>query len=96
MDPQVLEAIYSAIDEVNAGSADGVVIAKTPDTVLMGDESALDSLAFVNLIVALESEIETRFGESLVLVNEKTLESGEHPFRTVETLAVLVSKLLHE
>lgn len=83
----VLQLVYAAIDEVNAQATDGVVIEKTPDTRLLGGKSGIDSLTFVNLIVALEEQIQNSLGKSVVLVNEGTMLLREHPFRTVGTLA---------
>lgn len=94
MSATILELIYSAIDQVNAQSDGGKPIPKGPDTTLMGGDDAIDSLAFVNLIMALENEIQEKYGKAVVLVTESTLESGEHPFRTAGTLAAYIERLL--
>jgi acyl carrier protein len=88
----VLQMVYSAIDEVN-GQFDGVVIQKKPDTRLLGSEG-VDSVVFLNLVVALEELIEKERGISLVLVDQDNMASQEHPFRNVETLAAYVQTLL--
>ncbi len=75
-------------------AGDDGLVRKSPDTLLMGGEGSLDSLAFVNLVVAVENEIQRRTHKSVVLVNEQTLEGDEHPFRTVGTLANLIDRLL--
>jgi D-alanine--poly(phosphoribitol) ligase subunit 2 len=90
----ILGLVYSAIDEVNAQSADGTTIAKTPETRLLGGERGLDSLTFVNLVVALEEQIQSGLGQSVVLVDEDSMALQEHPFRTVGTLADYVEKIL--
>jgi D-alanine--poly(phosphoribitol) ligase subunit 2 len=89
----VLGLVYSAIDDVNAQSATEL-IAKTPDTRLLGGAGGLDSLTFVNLVVALEEQIQTGLGKSVTLVDEDSMALQEHPFRTVGTLADYVEKLL--
>lgn len=94
MATQSIDLIYTAIDEVNRQSTNGRQIAKSPDTALMGGDSALDSLTFVNLIVAVESEIENQLNKSIVLVTESTMKGDEHPFRTVSSLAKLIDRMV--
>lgn len=89
-----LGLVYAAIDEVNGQSAEGPVIEKTPDTRLLGGKSGVDSLTFVNLIVALEEQIQNSLGKSIVLVNEETMSLSDHPFRTVGTLAGYVETMV--
>jgi acyl carrier protein len=86
--------VYSAIDEVNAQSAGEALIAKTPDARLLGGERGLDSLTFVNLVVAIEEQIQNELGKSVVLVDEDSMALQEHPFRTVGTLADYVGKVI--
>jgi acyl carrier protein len=89
-----LQLVYAAIDEVNAQSADAVPLVKSPDTSLLGGDQGMDSLAFVNLIVALEEQIQAKTGQSVVLVDENSMSLQDQPFRTVATLARYVDTLL--
>ena len=91
---EILTLIYDAIDEVNATSADGAKLDKTQDTHLLGSSSGLDSLTFVNFIVAVEGRIEQALGKSVLLIDEDNLALQEHPFRTVGTLASYVEKVM--
>jgi len=90
----ILGLVYSAIDEVNAQSSGETPISKTPETRLLGGDQGLDSLTFVNLVVALEEQIQSGLGQSVILVDEDSMALQEHPFRTVGTLAGYVEKLL--
>jgi acyl carrier protein len=89
-----LQLVYAAIDEVNAQSADAVPLVKSPDTSLLGGDQGMDSLAFVNLIVALEEQIQAKTGQSVVLVDENSMSLQDQPFRSVATLARYVDTLL--
>ena len=93
MRQEILELVYAAIDEVNAQSANGAGIAKMPDARLLGDQG-VDSLTFVNLVVALEEQIQNGLGKAVVLVDEDSMSLQEHPFRTVGTLADYVEKII--
>ena len=94
MPDDILELVYGAIDDSDACSADGTMVEKTPHAELLGGDKGVDSLTFVNLIVAIEERIQTVRGISVVLVDENSLELQEHPFRTVGTLAAYVQKVL--
>jgi acyl carrier protein len=89
-----LSLVYAAIDEVNEQSGDGVLIVKQPETRLLGSDQSVDSLTFVNLVVAIEEQIQQTRGVSVVLVDEDSMGMQEHPFRTVESLAKYVERVL--
>jgi acyl carrier protein len=90
----IVAIIYAAIDEVNGQSIGGLKIPKNLETQLLAKESGLDSLAFVNLIVAIEGQLETSLGLSVVLVDEDSMSLQENPFRTVGSLASYVEAVL--
>lgn len=94
MDNDILSTIFAAIDEVNGQSAGGVKIEKKLETPLLARGSGLDSLEFVNLIVAIEGQLEARMGLSVVLVDEDSVALQEHPFRTVGSLASYVETVI--
>jgi len=91
---EILALVYAAIDDVNAQSAKGPLLKKAADAPLLSGKSGVDSLTFVNLMVALEEQIQTTTGKSLVLVDENSMALQEHPFRTVGTLAAYVEQVL--
>ena len=90
----ILKLIYAAIDDVGAMTVEGAQVEKHPDTALLGGDNGLDSLTFVNLIVALEEQIQANLGESVVLVDENSLSLQDQPFRSVATLAKYVESLV--
>ena len=90
----ILPIIYAAIDELNGQSIKGLKIQKNVETQLLAKGSGLDSLAFVNLIVAVEGHLETSLGLSVVLVDEDTMSLQENPFRTVGSLASYVEAVV--
>jgi D-alanine--poly(phosphoribitol) ligase subunit 2 len=94
MRDDILAIIYAAIDELNGQSIKGLKIQKTVETQLFEKGSGLDSLAFVNLIVAVEGQLETSLGLSVVLVNEDSMSLQENPFRTVGSLANYVEAVV--
>ena len=94
MREEILTLVYNAIDEVNAQSADGEPVEKNTDTDLLGGAKGIDSVTFVNLIVAIEEQIQSSMGRSVGLVDEDGMALEERPFRTVGTLATYVEKVV--
>lgn len=83
----VLQAIYRAVDYVNGELAHDAQVVKALDTRLYGPGSVLDSLGLVNLVVAIERELEDEFGCAITLVNEQALSMKNSPFRTIRTIS---------
>jgi|GEM_PF-930356 hypothetical protein len=88
-----IDFVFSAIDTVNAQSDEGFMIKKAPETSLLGGSSELNSLLFVNLVVAVEEAIHDRTGELITLVTEDTMNLENSPFESVKTLAEYVDKM---
>ena len=91
-----IQSIFDAIDEINEQLDEESRLIKSVDTVLFGKSGKLDSLGFVNLIVATEQRLEEVFEVSLTLADEKAMSQENSPFRTVGTLSEYISKLLSE
>lgn len=87
--------IYAALDEVNAQlPAERRLSDRSPHTRLQGDGSPLDSMALVNLIVAAEEQIETRFGRVVNLAGQRQATEGQRPLATVASLAQHIQRLM--
>ena len=67
-----------------SGGASGPV---EPNSRLFGKGGLLDSMGLVSLIVAVEQEIDDRFGVAVALADEKALSRSSSPYLTVSTLA---------
>jgi acyl carrier protein len=72
----------------------GEEIAKDRATTLLGEESALDSLAVVTFLVSVEEQLEQEAGREIKLVDERAMSRRASPFRTLGTLADHISELL--
>ena len=92
----VSAAIYRAIDDVNAQLPAHGRLTKSPDTVLFGREQGLDSLSLVNLIVALEKQVEDSFGKTVSLSSPEVILAAESPFASVRSLGEYLASLLQK
>lgn len=89
-----LEVIYASIDVVNSQSDIGSKIKKSSSTKLLGMGSDVDSLMFVNLIVAIEELLYDDGGKVVTLVTEDAMTDEDTPFESVAKLASYIDKLL--
>ena len=78
----------------NKKSKDDYRLDKSDSTVLMGENSKLDSLGIVNFIVSVEENIEDEFDQSILLADEKAMSSEESPFSNVKSLSKYIADLL--
>ena len=88
----VLQAIYSAIDEVNEQLPPGRRVPHEPSARLSGSGGLLDSLGLVNLVVAAEQHIADRIGQAVVLTADTKLFEADGPMSTVQRFAEHVIK----
>lgn len=91
-DEQIRTLIYRAIDRVNEVLRPAEAIAKTPETVLMGDAQAFDSMGFVTFMAALEDNLSKTTGRELSVVD--TMFANEADHWTVETLARRIADIV--
>ncbi len=94
MSNDILNLVYAAIDDVNAQAVDRPPIPKSPDARLLGRDGGIDSLSFVNLVVAIEERIQDSLGKSIVLVNEESMGQDRNPFRTVSSMVQHIQSLI--
>lgn len=65
------------------------------DTILFGNESALDSMALVNVVIDIESFFHAQ-GHNIALTSERAMSRKNSPFRTVSALTDFILELLEE
>ena len=66
------------------------------DTPIFGEDSALDSLGLVTLLVEVEQSIEDEFSQEITIADEKAMSLRNSPFRNVETLSNYIETLIVE
>ena len=93
---RITDLIWNAIDDVNALLPADARITRREDAVLLGAAGGLDSFGLVNLVVALEQQIEDEFGVTLTLADERAMSHRRSPFRSVNTLRDYVAELLNQ
>ena len=92
----VVDAINSAVDDLNEILGADERLGKSPDEALIGKDAKLDSLGLVNLIVLVEEKIQQKFDVGITLVDERAMSQSKSPFRTLGSLAEFVEEQLNE
>lgn len=90
----IVEIIFQCIEDIN--NENGIDIAKDLNTKLFGSDSELDSILLVNLIVAVEENIEEISGKYIPIADERAFSLEDSPFKSIDTLADYIKILLNE
>ena len=96
MKKKILQLIYNSIDSLNDQLPSEEHIEKSNDTELFGSGSKLDSLGLINIIVAVEINIENEFDTTITLADERAMSQENSPFRTVGSLTDYIEMILEE
>ena len=73
------DIVWRAIDSVNEVLLDGNTLSKDGETVLLGEGARLDSMGFVNFVVALEDATAEALGRRINLSEEINSRSAQLP-----------------
>lgn len=84
---QVVDIIKAALVEVMDQAGLPAPTNLTEDTVIVGKDAVLDSLAVVSLIVEVEQALEQKHDVAVTLASDKAMSQKNSPFRTVGVLA---------
>jgi len=93
---KIIQIILATIRGLNEDLDEKILIKNDADSPLYGKGSELDSIGLVNLIVALEQNIEDELELSITLADERAMSQKHSPFRTIGSLADYIEKLLEE
>jgi acyl carrier protein len=82
--------------ELDDGWTERIPLELGDEAPLYGGEGVLDSLALVQLVLAVEDAIEERFGVNVSLADKRAVSQTSSPFRTIGTLTAYVEVRLLE
>ena len=92
--PYILETAAQKMAEIDFQDEP---LSCAPDTVLLGDGACLDSMGFVNFIVAVEDSIERELRMTINLSEELASSPGrEDKPLTIADLAAVLSNFIHQ
>ena len=87
---QIKNAVYRSVDAVNELLPPEHALVARDDLVLMGKDGTLDSMGFVNFVVALEEELERELGRDVNIADLLNVQT-DHGSDTISTIADVVN-----
>jgi len=90
--------VSKAIVDVNDQKTEGPLLVDDPDTLLLGEDGVIDSLAFAFLIVTIEQYALDDLDREIILFDDEVMEldfeSVDNPFLSIGTLVGFVARKL--
>ena len=96
IDKKIKQAIFNSIKEINQQLEKEDELENSVDTILFGEGGKLDSLGLINLVVAVEQNIEDEFDVTITLADERAMSQENSPFMNVGSLVEYIGILLNE
>ncbi len=94
--PEIEQLVLEAVREINERLLPSQQLSLGLNTVLLGNQSSLDSLGFVDLILDIEQRVRDNFGVSVTLADERAFSLERSPFRDIGSLCQLLNERLLE
>ena len=91
---QIKKLIKISIEDINNQLDIEDQIEYSDTTILFGRGGKLDSLGLINLIVAIEQNVEDEFDMIVTLANEQAMAQKHSPFETVSSLTNYIEILV--
>jgi hypothetical protein len=90
--------VSKAIVDVNAQRTEGMPLVDGPETLLLGEEGVIDSLAFAYLVVCIEQYALDDLDREIILFDDELMQmdfdSVDNPFLTIGSLTAFVQRKL--
>jgi len=84
---EIQKLLLSVVEEINLLRDKKNQLPLSPDLQLIGKETSLDSLGFLNLIVAIENALQNELSLPVSLSDSTELGDAEGPFQSLDNLA---------
>ena len=96
MNDRIKLVIMNSSEEVNRQLENEHQLEKYTNTVLFGEDGKLDSLGLIDLVIAVEQNIEDEFDVTITLADERAMSQETSPFKTIGTLTDYIEMILEE
>lgn len=96
VESKVQAIVFGAIRNLNEEQPDDNQIVLDRSSVLFGNDSTVDSLALVSVIVDVETALGSEFDAPIALTDDRAMSREPSPFDTVGTLIDYITELLQE
>ena len=94
MKEKIKSLVIESLNELK--EMNGLDFELTDETILLGEDSVMDSFDFVSFVSILEEKVADELGKSISIVSEKAFSKKYSPFKTVDRITDYVMELLGE
>lgn len=94
MKEKIKKLIKESLDEIK--DTNNLDFEVSEATVLLGENSVMDSFDFVSFVATLEEKLSDEFGKEITLVSEKAFSKKYSPFKNIDRITDYVIELLNE
>ena len=85
MEKEILNIIYNAVDNYNLLNPKELHVEKSPNAILLGIKSNIDSLGLMNLLLEIETQINKKYPE-FSIIDEVLFNDENGPYKNIENL----------
>jgi len=96
MNSESLQIVKSVVEDLSAELGYDGLHEVSSDTALFGGPDSIDSLSLVRIVAEVERVAEEKLGKRVVLADERAMSSRNSPFRSIGTLADLLTERMGE
>ena len=92
MKEKIKSLVIESLNELK--EMNGLDFELTDETILLGEDSVMDSFDFVSFVSTLEEKIADETGKTVSVVSEKAFSKKYSPFKTVDRITDYVMELM--
>jgi acyl carrier protein len=96
MNTSALQIVKSVVEDLSGELGYDALHKVSPETELFGGPDGIDSLSLVRIVAEVERAAEAKTGKRVVLADERAMSRRNSPFRSIGSLADLLTERIGE
>lgn len=93
---QILNIVINQVNELKDTLPESQQFETNEDTVLFGENSNIDSLSLVSVIVDLETQFSTDYNYEISLTDDRAMTREVSPFSSIKSLVDYIYEVINE
>lgn len=92
---KIYEIVIKQVQELNETLPENQQFSVNEDTILFGNNSNIDSLSLVSVIVDLESVFSSEYGKEISLTDDRAMTREINPFSSIRNLVDYIAEVVN-
>mgnify|MGYP003442148534 FL=1 len=92
---KIYEIVIKQVQELNETLPENQQFSVNEDTILFGNNSNIDSLSLVSVIVDLESVFSDEYGKEISLTDDRAMTREINPFSSIRNLVDYIAEVVN-